>query len=146
VGEGRIKSRSLRFAVVGSTNAVLDFGVLNVLVLFGLPPVVANTISTGVSMTFGFFAHKKYTFKLNSRHRTREIVLFFAFTIFSAWVIQNLVMQGILWALPEIVPEFIAINGSKIIATGVSLIWNYLAYSRIVFRKQFGTIKTHEEN
>ncbi|MDR1969876.1 MAG: GtrA family protein [Candidatus Nomurabacteria bacterium] len=131
------KNTKFRFVVVGGTNTVIDFGILNVLVLSGLPSIVANTISTGTAMTFSFFMNKKWTFTSKSKDYAREVVLFLLFTLFGLWIIQN----GVLWLTLKFVPNFglpkwIFLNCAKIVASVPSLIWNYLTYSRFVFKKK----------
>lgn len=127
----------LRFIVVGAVNTVIDFGIFNILwKLVGLPVLVSNTISTGCAMVFSFFANKKFTFKSTSTDYRREVILFFIFTIVGIWLIQNLVIKGILLILPAGWPVALSRNLAKILATLVSLIWNYITYDRIVFKKK----------
>lgn len=126
--------KPLRFAVIGVANTGLDFLVLNILVLVGLPEIVANTASTGIAMTFSFFMNKKWTFNSDSKNYGREVVLFVLFTLFGLWVIQN----GIIWLIVHYLPHFglsdiIVLNAAKLIASAFSLVWNYLTYDRFVF-------------
>jgi putative flippase GtrA len=125
--------KQFRFIVVGASATVIDFAILNLLNLLGVPSIVANTISTGLSMLFSFFANKKFTFKSESKNYVRQVVLFIIFTLFGLWVIQNLIIQGLLSILPTDWPELIRLNGAKIIATFASMIWNYTTYARFVF-------------
>jgi putative flippase GtrA len=127
--------KQFRFVAVGLAATVLDFGILNLLSLLGTSSLLANTVSTGLSMAFSFFANKKFTFRSESKNYVRQVVLFIVFTLFGLWVIQNLIIQGLLMVLPADWPEFIRLNGAKSIATVASMIWNYLAYSKIVFRE-----------
>ena len=56
----------LRFLIVGSTNTVLDFGILFSLTIFlNVPKEFANFISTFVAFLFSFFANKKIYFQVN---------------------------------------------------------------------------------
>ena len=95
----------LRFLIVGSTNTVLDF------------------------------ANKKYTFKSTSQNLKKQFLLFAIVTLFGLWVIQTIIIA-------IITPIFInfglnkslALLISKLAATVVSLVWNYVLYSRIVFK------------
>ena len=81
------KNKGFRFIIVGVVNTVIDFIILNVLSLIGVPKIAANTASTGVSMLFSFFMNKKWTFSSSSKNYLREIILFFVFTLFGLWVI-----------------------------------------------------------
>ena len=129
-----VGKKPLKFVVIGVANTVLDFAIMNTLVLFGVNAIVANTISTGIAMTFSFVMNKKWTFDSKSNNYVREIVLFFVFTLFGLWVIQN----GIIWLLVHHAPHFglgdgLFLNVAKLIASPVSLTWNYLTYDRFVF-------------
>ena len=126
--------KPLRFAIIGVANTGLDFLILNVLVIVGLPEIAANTISTGIAMAFSFFMNKKWTFSSESKNYMQEIILFLVFTLFGLWVIQN----GIIWLLVNHAPHFglgdgLFLNVAKLIASPVSLTWNYLTYDRFVF-------------
>ena len=127
----------LRFGIIGGINTALDFGLLFVFSsLFGIPRGFANIFSTSFSFIFSFFANKRYTFKSSSKENVvREMVLFTVVTLFGLWVIQGLIIH---FLTPVIInlgtTEELALLASKLIATVASLIWNYLLYSRVVFK------------
>jgi putative flippase GtrA len=137
------------FATIGATATAISFILLNILSIFGINPIIANTISCAISMVFSFVFNKKLTFQSKSSRYVRDVVLFVLFTLFGLLVLQNLVMIWLLAALPETWSEFIRLNVAKIVATGVSMTWNYLSYSRIVFKDStkpsHDTIKKHEK-
>ena len=128
--------RPLRFVAVGVTNTVIDFGILNILLPFGIPKLVANTVSMTCALIFSFFANKKYTFRSKDTNQLRrEMILFLAFTLFGLYIIQN----GCLWLIthyfhPYGINEQLFTNIAKVIASVPSLIWNYTTYARFVFR------------
>lgn len=129
--------KPLKFAVIGVTNTILDFLIMNILVLVGLPEIAANTVSTGLAMTFSFFMNRKWTFNSNSKNYAREVGLFLVFTLFGLWVIQN----GVIWLIVHYSPHFglpdlVFLNVAKLVASVFSLTWNYLTYDRFVFRKK----------
>lgn len=125
-----------RFVLVGMTNTVIDFGVLFILGSLGLPVLTANIISTTIAFCFSFFANRKFTFKAIDGNLKRQIPLFIIVTLFGLWVLQTIVISLISPPLTEM-----GITGSlntlvaKVIATIITLIWNYTLYSRLVFRK-----------
>ena len=130
-------SRTLgRFVIVGGLNTALDFGILIGLTMLGLDKIVANIISSTTAFIFSFFANKKYTFKTTDTNVAREMVLFVIVTLFGLWVLQTLVI----WlTTPMAVAIFhdtsYALIASKLLATVVSMTWNYLLYSKLVFKK-----------
>jgi len=68
------KAQIGRFAIVGTANTIIDFGLLFLLTFLGLPKLAANTVSTGTAFVFSFFANKKYTFKSTSKNIKYEII------------------------------------------------------------------------
>ena len=131
------KAQIGRFAIVGTINTIIDFGLLFSLTFLGLPKLAANTISTSTAFVFSFFANKKYTFKSTSKNIKYEIVSFVIVTLFGLWVLQN----GTIWLITPLIKSFItneqiSLFAAKLFATAVSLIWNYCLYERIVFRKE----------
>ncbi len=126
VAKSRSKNRQkIRFLLVGGTNTAIDFGLLFILNSFGLPRVSSNTISTGVAFIFSFFANRNFTFSANSGNIKKQMTLFIIVTLFGLWVIQPIIIS--------LISNLLVV---KIIATAVTLVWNYLFYSRLVFKKE----------
>ena len=130
-------TEKIRFAIVGAANTALDFAILFLLVAFGLDKIPANFISTGVAFIFSFFVNKSFTFKSTGGNVKKQFALFIIITIFSLWVIQPLIITGISMLLtPTGWMSGIILFVAKIIATIASLIWNYVFYSRFVFKNE----------
>lgn len=128
-------STKARFLVVGSANTAIDFGLLFLLKAFGLPAISANIISTTTAFCFSFFANKKYTFKTSDTNIKREIALFIVVTLFGLWVLQTLVIGAVTSFLQNTsLSQEVLLLIAKLCATIVSLIWNYVMYSRVVFK------------
>lgn len=126
----------LRFALIGGLNTAIDFGVLFIATyLLNIPKIPSNVISTTVAFVFSFFANKKFTFKSKSKNVIREVVLFTTVTLFGLWVIQSIIIAALTPAIVGFgILEAAALFISKLIATVASLAWNYLLYSRVVFK------------
>ena len=129
------KQTAGRFAIVGVANTLLDFGVLFTLTSLGVNKLVANVISTTIAFIFSFFANKKFTFKSTSKSLVREMILFVIVTLFGLWGLQT----GVIWATTPLLTsvtgsESLGLLGAKLVATAVSMVWNYLLYSKLVFR------------
>lgn len=128
--------KPLRFVIVGISNTVLDFVLMNIFKFLGMSLLAANTLSTGIAMIYSFFMNKKWTFRNAGNNYIREVVLFFIFTIIGIWVIQN----GCIWLIESYLPHFglsdqLFANVAKLAASAPSLLWNYLTYDRFVFKK-----------
>jgi putative flippase GtrA len=129
-------AQKIRFGIVGIANTALDFVVLFLLVGLGLDKIPANYISTSIAFVFSFFVNKKFTFKSTSGNVKKQFILFIVITIIGLWVIQPLVITGASWLLtPTGWASPAILFAAKIVATVASLVWNYLFYSRLVFKK-----------
>lgn len=130
-------SKPIRFILVGISNTILDFGLMNVFQLVGLPLLVANTASTGIAMIYSFLMNKKWTFRNAGQNYIQQVILFFVFTIIGIWIIQN----GCIWLIQTFIPHFglsdqLFANIAKLIASVPSLVWNYVTYNKVVFRSK----------
>lgn len=128
--------QKIRFVIVGGANTVLDFALLFLFVNLGINKFVANYLSTSISMIFSFFVNKSFTFKHKEGNAKKQFILFLAITIAGLWVIQPIVI----WIVTGMISPFldnsqVILFIAKVIATGASLVWNYLLYSKLVFKK-----------
>ncbi|MFC0265856.1 GtrA family protein [Alloscardovia macacae] len=122
-----------KFGVVGVLAAVMDFGILNILVAaFHMNATVAGTISFAISLVFNYLASMKYVFvHREDMARWMEMLIF----ILSA-VIGLLINILILWLATDVLlPAGTALgsslyviytNGGKIVATVVVAVWNFV--------------------
>lgn len=132
-------SQAFWFSIIGGINTTLDFVILFVLTAFGIKIFIANIFSTGITFTISFLMNKKITFKSvsnNKKELIREMLLFIIVTLFGLWVIQNVIISI---AMPIFENLFknkqISLLLSKLIATIFSLIWNFILYKKVVFKK-----------
>ena len=127
----------LRFAVVGGANTALDFILLFLFVNLGIDKIIANYFSTGIALIFSFFANKSFAFKNKSSNAKKQFALFLVVTIAGLWVLQPIIIWAVTTVLAQYVTnESVLLFVAKLIATVGSLIWNYLLYSRLVFKKE----------
>ena len=130
------KSQLIRFGLIGVINTALDFGLLFILKSVGLMATTANIFSTSIAFVFSFFANKKYTFRSSGTHIVREMILFVAVTLFGLWVLQTGVICLVLPHLSKLLRSSeMGLLVTKLIATAVSMTWNYILYDKLVFKK-----------
>lgn len=122
----------LRFAFIGGINTAIDFGILFLLNGLGLNKYIANIISTSVAFIFSFFANRSFTFK-SKKDARKQAIPFLIVTLTGLWVLQPIIIWITLLPLTSI-DQNIALFIAKLAATVVSLIWNYILYSRFVFK------------
>lgn len=128
------KREKARFGLVGVANTALDFGILFGLHALGVNSLVANFFSTSAAFVFSFFANRKFTFK-SSGDMKRQFPSFLLVTLAGLWIIQPF----IIWATEPLFVSFgliawMSLFGAKLLATVASLTWNYILYSRLVFK------------
>lgn len=126
-----------RFGLVGIANTALDFIILFGLVALGLDKIPANYISTSIAFVFSFFVNKSFTFKSKGGNVAKQFALFIIISIGALWLVQPLVILGVSALLASTGWEsWVILFIAKVIATVASLIWNYVFYSRFVFKKE----------
>ena len=129
-------AEKIRFLIVGGLNTAFDFILLFLFVGLGVDKFIANYLSTGAAMILSFFLNKSFTFKNTDKRAKRQFALFLLVTITGMWAIQPL----IIWIVTNFLDGVALSDGgilfvAKVIATIASLIWNYLLYSKLVFKK-----------
>lgn len=128
-------TKPLRFILVGLANTAIDFIVLFSLTAMGTWLIAANIISTSVALTFSFFANRTFTFGSTGKKRS-QAVRFLAVTLIGLWVLQPIVLLLTVGPLEEFFSRETSIVIAKLLATVVSMVWNYLLYDSLVFRKK----------
>jgi len=136
-------TRFLRFAVVGTVGAVIDYSVLNLLILVaGLPKVWANTCSFSVAVLSNFVWNRLWTYPESRRWPVApQLGQFFFLNLIGLGINQIVFLstdryllgvQGA-WApalgqaalAAGIGHAVLAYNLSKACATLVALFWNF---------------------
>lgn len=132
------KNQKIKFATIGAFNTALDFAILFSLKALGINIAFSNIVSTGITFILSFILNKKITFNSINKTKQESIKEFLSFTIitlFGLWVIQTLVIYIITSILSNILISNITLFIAKIIATIFSLIWNFVLYKKVVFKK-----------
>lgn len=136
----RNHSDKIRFVIVGTANTTIDFALLFGLVNFlSIPIFFSNIISTSVALSFSFFANKKFTFKDNDQNAKRQLIRFLMVTLSGLWIIQPIII-----AITDMVffrsigTNNIMLLSGKLMASCITLVWNYLLYRKFVFNSKTG--------
>jgi putative flippase GtrA len=139
------------FSFVGLANTAIDFLILNIgILVFNLPILFMNLISTSIAMMFSYFFSKRWVFSGSNVTNRKSMGLFVLVTLVGLYGIQSLVIlifsQTIL--LPSglaaellaylnitgLSEEFIISNTAKALATVATAVWNFILYKKLVFR------------
>ena len=121
----------IRFVLVGGFNTVLDFCIFGLLAnIIGIDKVVANIISTAICITISFILNYKFVWK-SEKSLKATVIGFLVVSLFSAWVVQSLVIMGVTAVLGESgLNKLIA----KACGSVAGMVTNYFGY-KIVFKK-----------
>ena len=125
----------VRFIAVGATNTAVDFGMFFVLAsLFDVYFLIANFISTTLALLTSFALNSKFTFK--KLVGAKGLVLFLLVTLAGIWLVQPIVIfssEFVLSATFPVIDQDLILLGCKVLASGVSLVWNFLLYKKVVY-------------
>jgi putative flippase GtrA len=133
-------SQIVKFAEVGVLNTLIDLGILNLLIWVsgvtsgvGLAPL--NTISFLCAATNSYYWNKFWTFKKEGGVRRKEFIQFLVVSIIGWGINTGIVVLGTTFLSPVGALSAGAwVNVVKLIATFVSMAWNFLGYKFIVFK------------
>ena len=129
----RLAGQVVRFGLVGVINTLVDFGLFNVLYHFvGLPLLAANSLSVAAGIANSFIWNKHWTFSAGGRGRLRHEVITFALIS----VIGLLLNNAGLHVLTSLTGNMgiLALNAQKLVASVISMTWNFVGYRLIAFR------------
>lgn len=127
-----------KFMAVGFSNTAIDFGILNGLIYFtditsGLQIIPLNAISFTVAIVNSYFWNRKWVFE---NPKESNFFTFVGVTLIGLAINSTLVFLITTFIPPVVVtsPKLWA-NIAKAFATGISLVWNFMGYKLVVFKK-----------
>jgi putative flippase GtrA len=127
-------SRFGRFLGVGAVNTTIDLALYCLLVAVGVPTVVANLCSTSAGLAFSFIANRRFTFRVGRRAGIRDVVAFIGVTGIGLWVLQPVVIAVVGFMVAAFLAPLLTVVVSKLCAIAVGVVWNWVWYSRLLFR------------
>lgn len=129
-----------KFIIVGGLNTFLDFAVFNFLIASsgiaaGLGLDFFKGISFLVAVTNSYFWNKYWTFESKTKKELEfiQFVVIGAIGLFLNIGALSLIVNSI--GAPGAVSPTLWANIGALVATAASLMWNFLGYKFIVFRK-----------
>lgn len=121
-----------KFGVVGVIAAVIDFGILNLLVTVHVNSVLAGAVSFLISLVFNYLASMKYVFKhRDDMARWMEVTIFFISAAIGLGINEIILWGGVALLPPDAIHTMHAryvlyTNIAKIVATLVVAVWNFI--------------------
>lgn len=127
-----------KFALVGVLNTAIDFGALNFLiartgVVDGPLIILLNATSFSIAVLNSFYWNREWVFGAGKKS---NFVTFFAVTLIGLAINTGVVFALTTFVSPVLVnSDTLWANFAKVLATGLSLVWNFMGYRLIVFKK-----------
>lgn len=138
----KLLEQIIKFGIVGVLAFIIDYTVLFVLAHFlKMDSIAAATVSFTVSIIFNYLASMKYVFAgRNDQSKQKQFIIFVILSVIGLGI-----NNGIMWCLNRLliayVPEFYYMI-SKIFATGVVMVWNFV--TRKIFLEEKNTAPTQD--
>jgi putative flippase GtrA len=120
------------FGVVGAVCSVIDLGLFQLLyVQVGTGPVTSRFISTVVSMTVGYFAHRHWSFSHRARTGLRREYLLFAVINGATLLLSLGVVALVHYGFHQ--HAALVLQVANVLSIGLGTVLRYLADRRWVF-------------
>jgi len=140
-GHIKVLGQLARFGMVGLMNFLVDTGLLTMFSIYtgiesGWPLVWLNIISTSIAITNSFMWNRNWTFR-DREPITVSGIFAFIFVTIGGIAINSTIVYAVTTALPVsgVLTGTRRITIAKVLATGVSLLWNFFGYKIVVFKK-----------
>lgn len=137
-----------RYVMVGFLNTGVDFAVFNLLMhITGIDkgPAISSfkTVSFIVAVSNSYFWNKYWAFEAGSSEteKGKEFIKFAVVNVIGAFLNVG-ITSGIIFAIsPQLGFSQVAWNNiAAVIATSIALIWNFIGFKLIVFKKADSTL------
>jgi putative flippase GtrA len=132
----KIAGELMKFGAVGVVNTLLDYAVLNLLLMIG--PLKAKVVATVIATTASYFMNRHWTFTSRDRAGVRrEYVLFFGLNLVGL-AIQLAVLGAAKYGLGFTehggVDDRLALNIANAFGIAIAMIFRFWAYRAFVFK------------
>ena len=118
--------RFVKFGLVGTLGAVVDFTVLNLAYrVGGLPLVAANSLSFTLAVISNFTWNRLWTFPESRSRPIRSQLPQFALVNVVGLIINNLILVGLHGLLRDVIGDPWDYNLAKAVAIVIVLFWNF---------------------
>ncbi|WP_100488352.1 GtrA family protein [Sporolactobacillus pectinivorans] len=130
-----------QFTLIGMTNAAVDLGSLNILLLLFPTKVHAllvlyNTVAYILTMINSYLLNSRITFKKNSDRTMRQKLLYLVEVII-CFLVSNMVFVGGLYLTEDIMSNaWIAQNLSKLLSMAISSLTSFFLMKYYVFKSK----------
>lgn len=130
--------QAAKFGQIGVLNTAIDFGILNFFIGFtnitsGRGIIAINIASFTAALINSYFWNKNWVF---GGAKKSSFLTFVFVTLIGLSINTGIVYTLTTFVEPMVVEsETLWANVAKALATGLSMVWNFLGYRLVVFRK-----------
>ena len=127
-----------KFGLVGVLNTAIDFGILNLLIAIsgvtsGIGIILINATSFSAAVLNSYFWNKDWVF---SGGKKANFASFLGVTLIGLSINSLVVYALTTYVSPILVDsDKLWANFAKVLATALSLIWNFMGYKLVVFKR-----------
>lgn len=131
------------FSFIGVFNTLFDIVVYIVILNVSHSIIIANLSATSLALIGSYLLNSRLTFK-SKKWTFGSFAAFVGVTVFGLWVLQTAaiyVFTHLISFLPTIYWHFFGHYQKtaqqlvpKLLATAITLVWNYLWYNKVIFR------------
>jgi putative flippase GtrA len=127
-------TRFARFLAVGALGTLLDFGLLTVLKLAGMPTLAANSLGFLAGLASNYFWNSRWTFAGQTRAGWAQFARFACVSLLGL-ALNDIIVLGLEGPLGALTgnPDF-GYLPAKALATGIVVFWNYFANRAWTFK------------
>lgn len=128
-------TRFTRFLTVGAVGTLLDFSILTLLKLAGMPTLLANSLSFTAGLLNNFTWNRLWTFGDTAKTDWRKQLAQFTLVSLVGLALNNLIVLSLEGVLGNLLgqPAW-GYLPAKVVATGVVVFWNYFANRTWTFK------------
>lgn len=126
--------RFSQFAIVGILNTLIDLGFFNIFLSLGVSPTASSGVSFVIANLNGYILNRHWTF--NDRKSERAIPQYGVYLLTNlVGLLVNILVVHFVLAANLSLPTTLVANLAKLLAIGVTVIWNYGVSRLWVFRR-----------
>jgi len=124
----------IKFGIVGASSTIVNFAVLNLMLAMHQNRYAAETVAFLVSVVNGYYWNKRWTFKAAPVKAAHTQFIQFLLVNLVAWGLDLLIIKLLSVPLERSLhlstahwTMVIATNLAQLVATGVTVFWNFFA-------------------
>ena len=120
IKDNKLLMQIIKFVIVGGTAFIIDYGIFTLLSQFiHIHYLIASIVSFSISVFYNYILSIKWIFNVRKKQTSKEFIMFIFFSVIGL-VLNSLIMYILvdLFYIHEMI--------SKIIATGIVMIYNFI--------------------